>query len=140
MPKARQSLTLNLLQAREAAMRFFRPSLNEHGLTEQQWRIIRILHLQGALEIHKLADLSCILRPSMTGVLSRMEKAGLVTRQKVHHDQRIVLVDLTDAGHTCFDRMSECMEQNYLRLQSELGAEKLEALLTLLFEFKSLKR
>lgn len=136
----RQSLTLNLLQAREAAMRFFRPSLNEHGLTEQQWRIIRTLHQHGALEIHKLADLSCIVGPSMTGVLSRMEKAGLVKRQKVHHDHRIVLVDLTETGQACFESMSECMEQNYLHLQRQLGDEKLEALLVLLGELKAVKR
>ena len=120
-------------------MRFFRPSLNEHGLTEQQWRIVRGLRQYGALEIHKLADLSCIVGPSMTGVLSRMEKAGLITRQKVQHDHRIVLVDLTETGHVCFESMSECMEQNYLHLQRQLGAEKLEALLVLLSELKAVK-
>ncbi|MGB8973723.1 MAG: homoprotocatechuate degradation operon regulator HpaR, partial [Pseudomonas capeferrum] len=42
MTKTQPSLTLSLLQAREAAMAFFRPLLNEHDLTEQQWRVIRI--------------------------------------------------------------------------------------------------
>jgi hypothetical protein len=59
-------------------MSVFRPSLNEHGLTEQQWRIIRILERYGELEIYQLAELACILKPSMTGVLVRMEAAGMV--------------------------------------------------------------
>ena len=88
MPKPRQSLTLTLLQAREAAMGFFRPSLNQHGLTEQQWRVIRILSQHDELEINRLAELACILKPSMTGVLVRMEAAGMVVRRKAEQDQR----------------------------------------------------
>ncbi len=37
------SLTIALLQAREAAMAHFRPIVKRHNLTEQQWRIVRIL-------------------------------------------------------------------------------------------------
>src|SRR5450830_1564630 len=91
MRKLRQSLTLTLLQAREAAMSFFRPSLNE-----QQWRVIRILSQHDELEIYQLAELAYILKPSMTGVLVRMETAGLVHRRKAEQDQRRVLVTLAD--------------------------------------------
>lgn len=140
MPKPRQSLTLTLLQAREAAMGFFRPSLNEHGLTEQQWRVIRILSQQGELEINRLAELACILKPSMTGVLARMEVAGMVNRRKVEQDQRRVLVRLAEKGETCFRSMSQQMEENYQRLQAQLGEEKLQTLLALLNDLKMLNR
>ncbi|MGF6097858.1 homoprotocatechuate degradation operon regulator HpaR [Pseudomonas sp. 18175] len=140
MLKPRQSLTLTLLQAREAAMSFFRPSLNEHGLTEQQWRIIRILQQHGELEIYQLAELACILKPSMTGVLVRMETAGMVHRRKAEQDQRRVLVTLADKGVASFEAMSQCMEANYQRLQDELGEEKLQTLLGLLDDLKNIKR
>lgn len=140
MTKPRPSLTLNLLQAREVAMSYFRQSLNEHGLTEQQWRVIRILSQQGELETNRLADLACILKPSMTGVLSRMEAAGLVHRRKADQDQRRVLVTLAEGGQACFASMSDRMEQNYQRLQERFGAEKLQTLLALLTELKSIKR
>ncbi|MFP3497264.1 homoprotocatechuate degradation operon regulator HpaR [Pseudomonas sp. SIMBA_059] len=138
MSKPRQSLTLTLLQAREAAMSFFRPSLNEHGLTEQQWRIIRILEQYGELEIYQLAELACILKPSMTGVLVRMEAAGMVHRRKAEQDQRRVLVTLADKGKASFESMSHCMEANYQRLQDQLGEEKFEALLALLEDLKNI--
>ncbi|AKS09217.1 MULTISPECIES: homoprotocatechuate degradation operon regulator HpaR [Pseudomonas] len=138
MLKPRQSLTLTLLQAREAAMSFFRPSLNEHGLTEQQWRIIRILEQHGELEIYQLAELACILKPSMTGVLVRMETAGMVHRRKAEQDQRRVLVTLADKGKASFESMSHCMEANYQRLQDQLGEEKLQTLLGLLDDLKNI--
>jgi homoprotocatechuate degradation regulator HpaR len=140
MLKPRQSLTLTLLQAREAAMSFFRPSLNQHGLTEQQWRVIRILSQHDELEIYQLAELACILKPSMTGVLVRMEAAGMVHRRKAEQDQRRVLVTLAEKGQACFASMSQCMEENYQRLQAQLGEEKLQTLLGLLNELKTLKR
>lgn len=140
MLKPRQSLTLTLLQAREAAMSFFRPSLNEHGLTEQQWRVIRILSQHDELEIYQLAELACILKPSMTGVLVRMEAAGMVHRRKAEQDQRRVLVTLADKGVASFEAMSQCMEANYQRLQDELGDEKLQTLLGLLDDLKNIKR
>jgi len=140
MLKPRQSLTLTLLQAREAAMSFFRPSLNEHGLTEQQWRVIRILSQYDELEIYQLAELACILKPSMTGVLVRMEAAGMIHRRKAEQDQRRVLVTLAEKGKAMFESMSQCMEGNYQRLQDQLGEEKLQTLLGLLDELKNIKR
>ena len=129
-----------LFRSREAAMSFFRPSLNEHGLTEQQWRVIRILSQHDELEIYQLAELACILKPSMTGVLVRMETAGLVHRRKAEQDQRRVLVTLADKGKASFDSMSQCMEENYQKLQAQFGEEKLQTLLGLLDELKAIKR
>ena len=127
-----------LLQAREAAMLFFRPSLNRHGLTEQQWRIIRVLRRYGELESHQLAELVCILKPSMTGVLQRMERNGMVRRYKASHDQRRVFVELTEAGRTCFERMSGEVENSYARLQEKFSEEKIHQLLMLLDELRVL--
>lgn len=139
MANPRPSLTLTLLQAREAAMAFFRPALNQHELTEQQWRVIRILRQQGELESHQLAQQACILKPSMTGVLSRLERDGLVRRHKSSQDQRRVFVALTERGQQCFVSMSDGMESNYQKIEAQFGAEKMEQLLGLLNELKSIK-
>lgn len=136
MTKTQPSLTLSLLQAREAAMAFFRPLLNEHDLTEQQWRVIRILKQHGELENYQLAELACILKPSMTGVLGRLERDGLVRRQKAAQDQRRVFVTLTEGGEACFASMKEGMEANYQKIQAQFGEEKLQQLMGLLTELK----
>ncbi|MFK0033807.1 homoprotocatechuate degradation operon regulator HpaR [Pseudomonas monteilii] len=136
MTKTQPSLTLSLLQAREAAMAFFRPLLNEHDLTEQQWRVIRILKQHGELENYQLAELACILKPSMTGVLGRLERDGLVRRQKAAQDQRRVFVTLTEGGEACFASMKEEMEANYQKIQAQFGEEKLQQLMGLLNDLK----
>ncbi|MBH3394444.1 homoprotocatechuate degradation operon regulator HpaR [Pseudomonas monteilii] len=136
MTKTQPSLTLSLLQAREAAMAFFRPLLNEHDLTEQQWRVIRILKQHSELENYQLAELACILKPSMTGVLGRLERDGLVRRQKAAQDQRRVFVTLTERGEACFASMKEGMEANYQKIKAQFGEEKLKQLMGLLNDLK----
>ncbi|WP_192551750.1 homoprotocatechuate degradation operon regulator HpaR [Pseudomonas sp. IzPS59] len=139
MTNPRPSLTLTLLQAREAAMAFFRPGLNAHDLTEQQWRVIRILRQQGELESHQLAHQTCILKPSMSGVLKRLERDGLVARRKSAEDQRRIFLSLTNDGHQCFLSMSEGMERGYQEIQRQFGEERLQQLLELLGELKKIK-
>ncbi|MGO3741638.1 homoprotocatechuate degradation operon regulator HpaR [Kerstersia sp.] len=135
----RPFLTLSLLQAREASMQFFRPSLNRHSLTEQQWRILRTLEQHGDMESHQLADLVCILKPSMTGILNRMERDGLVSKRKAEHDQRRIYVSITENGSNIYQRMTQEVEQNHKRLQQQFGKDKLDQLLALLDELKQVK-
>src|SRR5215475_4833677 len=90
-----RNLPLLLLQARERVISHFRPILNANGITEQQWRIVRVLLEVPALEPRQIGELCAISSPSMAGVLERMEQAGYVARRRVEHDQRRVLVSLT---------------------------------------------
>lgn len=139
MSKIRPSLTLALLQARETTMSFFRPALNEIGLTEQQWRIIRILSQYDALESNQLANLACILKPSLTGILNRMLEMKLISKNKSTEDQRIYLISLTEAGKKCFEYQVVKMEETYQRIQKEYGEEKMQNLMQLLKELSELK-
>lgn len=139
MSKIRPSLTLALLQARETTMSFFRPALNEIGLTEQQWRIIRILSQYDALESNQLADLACILKPSLTGILNRMLEMKLISKNKSTEDQRIYLISLTKEGKKCFEHQVVKMEETYKKIQKEYGEEKMQTLMQLLKELSELK-
>ena len=65
-----------LLQAREAVMTHTRPSLREHGLSDQQWRVLRVLAGYDAVETGRVAREAYVLGPSLTGVLARMERVA----------------------------------------------------------------
>lgn len=140
MARPTPSLTLALMQARESAMDFFRPHLNRHNITEQQWRVIRILWQSEdqTLESHQLAKLACILPPSLTGVLVRLEQNGLVERWKPATDQRRLCVTLTGKGNALFEEMKVEMISQYKKIQRALGEEKYRTLMSLLKEVQEL--
>ena len=54
-----------LLQARESVMTHTRPSLREHGLSDQQWRVLRVLGEHGTVETGRVAREAYILGPRM---------------------------------------------------------------------------
>ncbi|OTG93240.1 homoprotocatechuate degradation operon regulator HpaR [Acinetobacter sp. ANC 3832] len=139
MKTIRPSLTLALLQAREATMTHFRPALNEAGLTEQQWRIVRILYQHEELESNQLADLACILKPSLTGILNRMIDQGLIQKRKDNNDQRINLITLTEQGKQCFEIQAVKMEASYKKIQEQFGLEKTRQLMELLKDLSKVK-
>src|SRR5262249_5576617 len=132
-----RNLPLLLLQARERVISYFRPVLNAHGITEQQWRIVRVLLEVPALEPRQIGGLCAISSPSMAGVLERMEQAGYITRRGVQHDQRRVLVSLTAKSRRLAAEMSPEIEATYRQLEDTLGLEfsnQLHAALDYLFE------
>lgn len=132
MRKFNDSIPLKLLKAREATMAFFRPILQEAGLTEQQWRVIRALNEYEELESKQLAQLCCVLSPSLTGIINRLESQGYLTRRKSTEDQRRILISLTDQAKALFKQLSPRLEGRYDELTSQLGKEKLELLNELL--------
>jgi homoprotocatechuate degradation regulator HpaR len=115
-----------MLQAREALMAQFRPILNENGVTEQQWRIVRALLTHNALEPRQLCGLCQISSPSIAGVLLRMEEAGLVDRERMADDQRRVRVTLTARSRQLARRMVPAIEARYARIEQDVGVETLQ--------------
>lgn len=133
------SLTLALVQAREATKTYFRPALNEMGLTEQQWWVICTLYQYDELENNHLAELTCILRPSLTGIVNRMAEQNLIIKSKDLHDQRVSLIKLTQAGRNYFESQALKMEESYKNIKEQYGAEKIQQLMELLHDLSKIK-
>jgi homoprotocatechuate degradation regulator HpaR len=118
-----RNLPLLLLQARERVITRFRPILNAHGITEQQWRIVRALIDTGPLEPREIGELCQMSSPSLTGVLSRMEELGYITRKRLAHDQRRLRVSLTPRSRTLAATMAPQIEATYGDIETVIGAE-----------------
>jgi homoprotocatechuate degradation regulator HpaR len=118
-----RNLPLLLLQARERVLSHFRPLLNANGVTEQQWRIVRVLYEVPSLEPRQIVELCRISSPSMAGVLSRMEELGLVARRRLPHDQRRVRVSLTARARAMAAHMAPTIDATYRRIERTIGAE-----------------
>src|SRR6266850_168521 len=83
-----QSLPLALMRAREATMQYFRPHLRSLAVTEQQWRVLRVLYSGGSLEVTALARRAVLLAPSLTRILRDLERERLISRQRGTGDRR----------------------------------------------------
>jgi homoprotocatechuate degradation regulator HpaR len=132
-----------LLQAREAVMQHTRPSLREHGLSDQQWRVLRVLgeHARepGGIETGRIAREAFLLGPSLTGVLTRMERDGLIARERCAQDARRTVVRATPAGLKLVRKLSATIEAHYDWLEQRLSKARLAQLYALLDEVIALE-
>jgi homoprotocatechuate degradation regulator HpaR len=132
--KTKRSLPIALLRARERVMEPVRGMLAESGVTEQKWRVLRVLEETGEIEPTVIASEACLHLPSLSRILKTMEADGLVQRKEDLADRRKTLVAISEAGRTILARHSEQSVAIFLELEERMGKEKIEAVLDLLEE------
>lgn len=132
----RRSLPMTLLRAREAVMERFRGMLRDNGLTEQQWRVIRVLAEREPLEVSDLAAHSFLLPPSLSRILRFLAARRLIKRRALNADQRRHEVSLTAAGRRLFRRVAPSSEAIYRELEQAFGEKNLEQLYALLSDLE----
>ncbi|MGY8679727.1 homoprotocatechuate degradation operon regulator HpaR [Bradyrhizobium sp. UFLA05-153] len=131
-----RSLPMSLLRAREAVMRQFRPSLRQHGLTEQQWRILRALAAIGAVEVTELARTAFLLGPSLSRILRDLEARHLIERKTAKEDQRRSMVSISEKGVKLMAVVAPTSEAIYAEITRRFGTRKLADLQEMLGELE----
>lgn len=114
-------LPMQLLRARDAVMQRFRPHLRAVGLTDQQGRILRVLAETGRLEMSELAARTSIHPASLSRIIPRLHKKGVVRRGKNGADARRVSVSITPRGRGLIAVMIRQSARIYADLAAEMG-------------------
>jgi hypothetical protein len=138
-PFVHRNLPRLLLHARESVMGHVRPGLREQGLSDQQWRVLRVLGELGTVDTGRVAREAFILGPSLTGVLARMERDGLIRRARDPQDQRRTVVEASAKGRRLVGHLSHTIEARYAHMEQALGKQKLAQLYALLDEVIALE-
>ena len=142
MPRklAYRNLPQLFLRAREELLQHFRPIITHFGLTEQQWRILRAIAEAEQLEPREICEICQILSPSLTGVLSRMEDMGLITRTRMAEDQRRVIVRMTPKAEALVAELGPLIVEQYKVIEEAFGPALIQELYTVLDKVISIER
>lgn len=132
LPPTARSLPIALIRAREGVMAPIRDMLSETGITEQQWRVLRVLSESGPLDATTLADRASLLFPSLTRIVTKMREKGLVTQTRDDVDRRRHFIAITDEGQKIIEECSGTAAQIAADTRAQLGDENFEKLLDLL--------
>lgn len=132
LPPTNRSLPIALIRAREGVMSPIREMLSVTGITEQQWRVLRVLEEFGQMDTKTLADRSSLLLPSLTRIIANMRKKGLVTQTRDHKDRRRQFIEITHTGQAIIDDHSSQAADIVACFKKEMGQDDYETLLDLL--------
>ncbi len=134
LPLINNSLLISLLRAREKVISPIRDMLNRLGITEQQWRVLRVLHETGPLDATGLAENAVLHLASQTRIVQTLIDKGLVTRAVDPGDRRRQTLEISRTGADLIRNNQDAAAQITRNIEDRLGSEKLGKLLDLLDE------
>lgn len=135
LPRYVDSMAGSLLAAREAVMAPLRPALREANVTEQQWRILRVLADIGPADCTAIARATLLHPPSVTRIARELTARGLVARGGDAADARRALLSITDEGRDIIATTSQHTVRVLHKQQARFGLTRFNDLLSELQEF-----
>lgn len=105
--------------------------LARYGLTGAQYGVLVRIPEEG-ISLTQLAEASWSDPGNLTGIVDRLERDGLVRRERSPEDRRVVIAKLTESGQRLRDEVVPVHRANIARLLSVFDEEDLQALLTLM--------
>ncbi len=135
-----RSLPIMLYRTLDAVMPRFRQIFNESGLTEQQWRVLRVLWEHESIAFSELSGFTLIPAPSLVGVVDRLTNSGLVARRRSTIDRRSVSVYATDKGKQLESEVRPRVDRAYAELRASIDEDSWETLINGLEQVSSIKQ
>ncbi len=113
-----------------------------YGLTGPQLTVVKMLESLGDMSLSELSDRIHAQNSTVTGIIDRMEREGLVARARSAKDRRMVIIQLTDKGRLLARdvplRPAEILRAALGRLDAVEARELLRILTKLAHEVRSI--
>ena len=100
-------LCFRLYTASRLLTQAYNPLLAEHGLTYPQYLVLMVLWEKDSQPVNDIAKRLFLETNTVTPLLQRMEKEGVLTRRKGEKDARQMIVSLTGKGRDLQEKMAD---------------------------------
>jgi MarR family transcriptional regulator, organic hydroperoxide resistance regulator len=101
-----------LARASHTLVQGFSEELRKRGTSLPVWRVMATLHASPGLTVTGLAEACLLQQPTMTKLLDRMVREGLVTRAPDAHDRRVQRITLTPKGEARAAELAAAAERH----------------------------
>lgn len=133
-----QEASVSILRTASTIRRELEAHVNEHGITLQQFNVLRILRGAGeSLPTMEIADRMVEPEPGITRLLGRIEKKGQISRTRCPQDARRILVEITKSGLDTLDLVGDPANSVFEQDSSSLTNAEIQVLLSLLEKVRS---
>src|SRR5262249_21690739 len=122
--------------AREILVSPIRPVLRAHNLTDQQWRILRVLSAESQLNATTLANRTIILLPSLTRIVADMERRGLLKKVKIPKAGRPQIC-ITEMGNALVAAVHPKVFRKQKPIRDRIGERNIRLLLRILHDIEA---
>ena len=129
-----QEAVVSLLRTVDVVRRHLAAAIEPHGITAQQYNVLRILRGAGedGLPTLDIAERMIEQAPGVTRLLDRLEAKGLVRRERCATDRRQVLCWITGEGRSLLAALDPAVEAADVAVIAGLDEAERQGLLRLL--------
>ena len=129
-----QQAVLGLLRTADAIKRSLAHVIEPHGITPQQYNVLRILRGAGpeGLPTLTIGERMVEQTPGVTRLIDRLERKGLVARTPCPKDRRRVFCQITPKGLGLLNELDEPVNRWDAQTVSILPASEVDSLIKLL--------
>lgn len=120
----RSCINFILSNTQNAVNNYFKRELQQYDITPSQYALLQCLHAQDGLTPSQLAQALRLDTSSITGVLSRLEKKGLIDRVYNQEDRRSVSIHLREEGQVLWDQVDRVIDTANDRILQGVDAER----------------
>ena len=132
----RRSLPIALLRAREAVMAYFRPHHRKGGITEQQWRVIRVLYLDGEMDARRWRSAATCWRPACRASSRTSRPPAYLVRRPATAIRASSLMSLSPKGTAIVTGAAPFLDRIHREIARRFGPARVGELLALLDELE----
>ncbi len=130
---AEEEANLNIVRTGDQLQNRFGRLFREFGLTGSQYNVLRILRGEGRpMQCAEIAERMIQVVPAMTGLLDRLEKQGLVVRNRCTEDRRVIYVEPTAKALDLLKQLDQPVLELNRQLLGHLTRSELKELSRLL--------
>ncbi len=135
-PALEEQVSVLILRAADYVGQQTEQLLKPYGLTGTQYNVLRILRGAGpeGLPCKSVGDRMISHDPDMTRLLDRMEKRGLIVRERQKNDRRVVKTRITPTGLDVLKKLDHPVRELHKMKFAHISATRLKHLAELLGE------
>ncbi|MGI6486770.1 MAG: MarR family winged helix-turn-helix transcriptional regulator [Syntrophothermaceae bacterium] len=127
-----QCINFVLTKAQQAVHQLFKEELARFEVTPGQYAVLKCLWDENGQTARQLADRLYVDGSTMTGLLDRMERKGLVERHHNSKDRRALKVVLTNKGRELEEPLNQIIEDTNRKALQTLDDSEVNTLRKLL--------
>ncbi len=115
------SLPMMLYRTLDGVMPHYRELFGRHDLTEQQWRVLRVVWRNEKVTSAILSEKTLLTPPSLVGIVDRLENKQLVTRVRSRDDRRQIFIVATPKGRALQNKVQPQLEEVQSRIRESIS-------------------
>ena len=112
-----------LSNTQNAVYNYFKKRLQDYDITPSQYALLQCLWKQDGLTPSQLAQALRLDTSSITGILGRLEKKGLIDRVYSQEDRRSVSIHLREEGKTLWTQVDRVIEDANAKITAGLDED-----------------